>query len=135
MAPVHWAFGCAGSQPPGSLMWLMTKIVYSITSPASAVGPDGDLEMVSSRRLALQPGGICCALAGAASNSGRARMAAVAVTTFPIQVLIEVLRFVFVRFWAEVWVCPTFSNLLSECPRSPLLERCGSRLILTSAED
>jgi hypothetical protein len=80
----------------------------------------------------LQFGGLC-ALAGAGSNSARAKMAAVAVTTFLIQVLIEVLRLVFVRFWTRCGCVGPFSNLLSECPRSPLLERCGSRRIWASA--
>jgi hypothetical protein len=68
-----------------------------------------------------------CALAGPGSNSARARMAAVAITTFLIliQVPIDVLRFVFVRFWTRCGCVWPFSNLLSECSRSPLLERCG----------
>src|SRR4029434_6485012 len=103
-----------------------------MTSPASAVGSGGKREIVSSSRLALQFAGLC-ALAGAGSNSARARIAAVAVTTFLIQVLIEVLRFEFVGFWTRCGCVWPFSNLLSECPRSPLLERCGSRLILASA--
>jgi hypothetical protein len=54
-------------------------------------------------------------------------MAAVAVTTFLIliQVPIDVLRFVFVRVWTRCGCVWTVSNLLSECSRSPLLERCG----------
>jgi hypothetical protein len=74
--------------------------------------------------LALQSDGFC-ALAGPGSNSARARMAAVAVTTFLIQVPIDVLRLVFVRFWTRCGCVWTFRNLLSECSRSPLLERCG----------
>src|SRR4029434_9119834 len=82
--------------------------------------------MVMSNRLALQSDGFC-ALAGPGSNSARARMAAVAVTTFLIliQVPIDVLPVVLSRFWRRcgcVWPC---GKLVAECSRSPLPERCG----------
>jgi hypothetical protein len=62
-------------------------------------------------------------------------MAAVAVTTFLIliQVPIDVLRFVFVRFWTRCGCVWPFRNLLSECSRSPLLDAVGSRPILANA--
>jgi hypothetical protein len=132
-AVAHWgcSAGVQGVQPAGVLILFWTTTEKLIGVPTGTIGNvigSGTLAIVILRRFALQFAGIC-ALAGAASNSVRARTAAVAVTTFPIQVLIEVLRFVFGRFWTRVCVCLTVQPPPVRMSASPLLERCGSRLI------